>query len=178
MRRRGLLILGSLLTLYGVLLLLGQIFHVDIGSLCFPTFLILLGLYIILGWRIFPGRPAARLRLFPELRRSGDWQVAGEEFIMFVGDIRLDFSQAQIPPEETTWRIYGFVGSTRLIFPPQAAWRVSSSAFLTDAKSGNEKEEQFVSTYERESLDYDQAERKVHLDFYFFVNDLRIELTD
>jgi predicted membrane protein len=178
MRRRGLVILGSLITLYGVLLLLGQIFHFDIGSLCFPTFLILLGLYIILGWRIFPGRPAARLRLFPELRRTGAWQVAAEEILMFVGDIRLDFSQAEIPTGETTWRIYGFVGSVRLMFPPGAAWRVSSSAFLTDAKRGNEKQEQFVSTYEQASPDYDRADRKVHLDFYFFVNDLKIDVGD
>jgi predicted membrane protein len=175
MGKRRLVVVGSLLTLYGIMLLVGQIFHIDIGSLCFPTFLILLGLYIIFGRRIFPGRPAMRLRLFPELRRSGDWQVTAEEIMMFVGDIRLDFSQAQIPSGETIWRTYGFVGSIRLIFPDEVGWRVTSTAFLTDAKSGNEKQEQFVSTYEQKSSNYDRAERKIHLDFYFFVNDLKIE---
>jgi hypothetical protein len=178
MRRRGLLVLGSLLILYGVVLLLGVIFHIDVGQLCLPTFLILLGLYLIVGWRLFPGRPAVRLHPFPGIHREGAWQVTDQEIMLFVGDIRLDFSQAQIPPGETTWRIFGFVGSLRLIMPPEAGWKISSTAFLTDVKSDNQKQEQFVSTYKRCTPDYNQAERKVHVETYFFVADIKIDQAD
>ena len=175
MRRKGMLVFGGLLTLYGVLLLVGEVLHIDIGKLCFPLFLIILGLLLAFRPRLFPNRPDLRVLLFPDIRRSGQWMVKEDEILMFIGDINLDLSQADIPSGETTLHAYGFIGDIDIRAPADVGVSVASSAFLTSARLWNQKQNQFVSLLKKTSPNYAQAEKKFRLETVFFIADLRVD---
>jgi hypothetical protein len=45
------------------------------------------------------------------------------EFWLFFGDVKLDFTQAQLPPGETHIRINGLIGDVDVIAPTDVGWR-------------------------------------------------------
>ena len=109
MSKKTQMVIGGLILLYGLLLLIAEIFHINIGNLCWPIVLILFGLALILLPRLYTSRPGFQLHIFPGIRRRGAWALQPEEILMFVGDVDLDLTQAIIPAGETTIRLYGFV---------------------------------------------------------------------
>jgi len=175
MRNRRILIIGSLLVIYGFLLLLGEIFNFDMGKLCFPSLLILFGLFLLFRPKLFAPESKFILRLFGGLRREGEWQVEDREIMMFVGDIYLDFSQAIFPSRETSLRIYAFVGDIDLITPAGVGVSLTSTAFLSSAKLWGKKQDVFLSTLEESSLNYEGAENKIRLDIICFVADINLK---
>jgi lia operon protein LiaF len=115
------------------------------------------------------------MRPLGDVRRRGEWQVGAEEIWMFVGDVRLDMSQAVIPAGETIIRIFSFVGDVELVVPADVGVSLASTAFLTDCRLWGEKKEQFFGTLERLSPGYEQAERKIRLEALGFVVELKVK---
>lgn len=175
MGKKGTIILGSLIVLFGLLELAGVLFNIDTGKLCFPLALILLGVYLIFRPRIFRTSPGMKLNFFPNIRRRTTWNAQDEEILMFVGDIKLDLSQANLKTGETTMRVFGFVGDIDVFVPEDVGIKVVSTAFLTTCRLWGTKQDQFVATLEETSLNYEQAEKKYCLETYFFVADVRVD---
>jgi predicted membrane protein len=174
MRSQGRILIGSAIILFGLMLLIGNLFQIDVGALCFPTALILLGFWLLLRvWLIQP-QTAPKVRVFGPVKREGAWQVTDEEIWLVVGDLILDFGQAEIPPGETTIQAFGFVNSIRVFVPEGVGLAVSSTAFLTDAKFLGRKQEAFVMPLELASDNYETAERKIRLETLYFVADIRV----
>ena len=110
MRNQGQIFIGAVLVFLGLLYIISNVFHIDIGAICWPTALILLGVWLIWRPKLTLGGGAVNINPLCNIRRSGAWPVEPEEIWMFVGDVRLYFSQTEIPSGETAFRIFGFVG--------------------------------------------------------------------
>ncbi len=175
MRNQSQVFIGAVIILFGLMFLIGNVFDVDVWALCWPFGLILLGVWLLLRPQLIGPDMALRWRLFGPVRRDGAWQVASEEVWLFVGDVILDLSHAEIPLGETLIRVFGFVGDVRLLAPESVGVAVLSTAFVTDAKMLGQKRESFLAPVYLTSDGYETAERKVRLETTFFVADLRIK---
>jgi hypothetical protein len=175
MSKKTQLVIGGMILLYGLLLLIGEIFHINLGKLCWPVALILIGLALIFLPRLYARRPGFQLHIFPGIHRCGAWTLRPEEILMFVGDIDLDLTQAVIPAGETTIRVYVFVADIDLLIPKEVGIQIASTAFLNDARLWKQKQSLFVSTLEQSSPNYSQAVRKVRFESYLFVADLKMD---
>ncbi len=175
MRNRWLILLGALLILWGVLSLIGTLFHVNAGAFCLPVALIVLGVWLLVYPRVIA--PSTGFHLLPlgDLRRSGAWSVANEEIWIGVGDVKLDMTQAEIPAGETTLRVLGFVGDVNLRLPQNVGIAVSSAAAVADAKILGRHYHNVFGPLHVASDGYETAERKVRLEVTTFVADLHVE---
>ena len=128
MRNRGPLFIGSLLVIFGMVLLLGNIFQINIWALCWPTGLILVGVWLLLRPRFALPGTLVNIRFIEDDKRKGQWQVNNEEIWSFINTVRLDMTQATIPAGETTIRMYGFISDIDILVPMDVGCSVSSSA--------------------------------------------------
>ena len=174
MRNYGVMFMGIVLVLAGLLFLVSNLLDVDVGLFCWPTALILLGIWMLLRPRLLGPDAAHRMRVFGPIRRDGAWQVTDEEISLFVGDVNLDITQAEIPLGETTVRVSGFVGSVRLLVPEGVGVSVSSGAFVSDVRLLGRRSDGFLAPVSLTSESYEAAERKVRLETAFFVADVRV----
>jgi predicted membrane protein len=174
MSKRMQLILGGVVLGIGLLLLLENVLNIDFWSFCWPIGLILLGVFLLLVPRMRRSGSEINIRILGGVKRKGDWIVANEEIWMFVGDIRLDLSEAEIPEGQTTIRLIGFVGDIDLIAPSDAGLSVAASGFLTSGKILGHKQDTFLGTQRYSSEGYDELGRRLHVETLFFVNDLDI----
>lgn len=172
MRNQGQIFIGAVLVFLGLMYIISNVFHIDIGAVCWPTALILLGIWLIWRPKLTLGGGAVNINPLCNIRRSGAWSVEPEEIWMFVGDVRLDFSQTEIPSGETAFRIFGFVGDINLILPEGAQVSVSSSAFLNSAKIFGKKQDTFLTTLQYTTPEDPNSVRSIRLETFFFVCDL------
>lgn len=167
-------IIGVILVSVGLIILLARVFDIYVWLICWPVSLILVGVWLLFRPQlVLYGKPVT-LHFLGDIKRIGNWKVKDEEIWLFVGDVEIDLSQADIPPGLTTIRIYGFVGEVELLAPQDVGVLVSSTAFLTDGKLWGMKQERFFSRLDKSNTIYKTAERKVLLDTYFFVTDLDV----
>ena len=174
MRNQGALIIGGGLILIGLVSIISSVFDINLWAVCWPVGLILIGLFLLFRPKLnFEG---SDLRILPigDLRRRDPWNVQSETILSFVGDMRYDFSLAEMPPGETRIQIYGFVNSVRIEVDPDTPISVSSSGFVTDSKILGRKRDYFFDTARYRAPDYEAATAKVHLEIVGFVVDLDI----
>ncbi len=175
MRNLGMVVIGVFIIFLGAAIGLANLFDINLWSLFWPVMLILLGLALLLGPRLNLSSGDIQLRPLAGVRERGVWQVASQEIWTFVGDIRLDMTEAEIPSGETHLRVLGFVGDIRLVLPAEVGYSIASTAFLTERRIDGVKEEIFVRPTEYKSENYDLAARKIRLETLYFVVDLRVE---
>ena len=166
--------IGIVIVLIGVMFLIGNIFDIDVGSLCFPTVLIATGILLLLRPHLFDPKTPGRLRLLGDVRRRGAWQVTEEEIWNGIGNVRLDMTNADVPTGETQIRVYNFVGDVRLFVPEDVGVLVSSTAFVTEARVLGQRQDYFLTPFELSSDNYETAERRVRLEILSFVGSLRV----
>lgn len=174
MRNQNQFYLGIMIVAAGVILLLANIFRIDIGIFCWPLALILLGVFLLLRPRMVDPETTLTQKFLAEMERSGDWLVADEEMWYFVGDVDLDMSEATIPYGETRLRALGFVSDIELRVPKDVGLAVSSAAFVSDTSLFGQKEESFLSPLRFETENYKLADRKIRLDVTSFVSDIKV----
>jgi predicted membrane protein len=167
-------IIGSFLLCLGILWLGGNILGLDISALCFPAGLILLGTWLLVRPRIMKDGARVQFLIFGDVRRSGSWNLVNEEIWMGIGDVDLNLREAQIPPGETVLRVFSFISDIDLLVPPEMGVMVNSYAFLTDSKILNRKRDSFVIPIEFQSEGYPSEERKLRLEVFGFINDIKI----
>jgi lia operon protein LiaF len=175
MRSRRQLIFGSLVLLLGLILLLSNIFDVNLGVICWPSILILIGVWMLARPRMTAPGPGLKILFLGDIRRSGDWQLANEEFLTFIGDLRLDMSAATIPDGETRLSVYGFIGEITLIIPEHVGVSVSSIGFVSTTRLWTGKRESFLVPIDEISEGYAEAKSKVHIETYCFISELKVK---
>ncbi len=172
MTKRGQVILGSALLLLGAFALIGAIFRVDFGLFCWPILLVLLGVWLLFRPQI--ERTGTHILLISDVRRRGIWPVVNETYWIGIGDVHLDFTQAEVPVGETVIQVNGLVGGLKVITPPGLGLAVNASGFLVDLSIFGKKQDQFLSPLEMRTSGYETSERRVRLESVFFVNDLKV----
>jgi hypothetical protein len=174
MRGDGRTIVGIGIIAVGLVILVGNLLNIDLSFLCLPAVLIVLGISLLLRpWLVGPDT-AVRTALLGPIRRSGAWQVANEEIWLFVGDVNLDLSHADIPPGATVIRVFSFVSSIRLIVPEGVGVAISPLAFLADVTILGKKRNIFFAQSRMASEDYETAERQIQVQPTCFVADVRV----
>jgi len=174
MKNRGRIIPGAILTIVGVLLLLGRLLNVDLGAFCVPVGLIAIGALILARPYVVSPDTDLTFRPFADIRRRGDWRVRDEEIWIFVGDVDLDLTTTEIPSGNARIRLYGFVSDVDVTVPEGMAVGVTSNAFITDAKTPEGKQDHIASTARWTSEEYDTAENRLDIDLVMFIADLSI----
>jgi hypothetical protein len=175
MRKQSQVLVGLALVLVGLTFLVGVLFRVNVWAFCGPMGLIALGGWLLL--RPALARPGTKVRAHPlaDVHRKGAWDVGDEEIWIFVGDVRLDFSEASLAPGESTIKVFGLVGDVTLVVPEEVPVSVSSSALLTDGKVYGEKQDQFITPFQVESEGYSEAAARVRVEGYFLVANLKVK---
>lgn len=175
MKNQGQILLGLAILVIGLVLLLGVWLEIEAGDLCWPTAFILAGLWLLIRPWVVPPDTTLETHLFGPMRRKGPWKVVPLESWLFVGDVDLDFTEAEIPAGETLIRCFGFVGTIRVLVPAGVGLSVTSTAFLTDAKMMGKKRSSFVVPVTMTNDGYTTAERRIRLEVTNFVADLKIK---
>lgn len=175
MRGQWRVIIAVFLILWGIGILIGQIFNYDVGKLFWPIVFILLGLLLIFRPRFGGFASGVNFRPLADIDRDGAWQVQGEEIWMFVGDVDLDFSNAVLPEGETIIRILAFVPDVDITVPAGAGLSLSCSAFVTDLRWQGKKRNYIFSPDDFKTDNYAEAERKVRIELLGFVLDVRVD---
>jgi lia operon protein LiaF len=175
MDRRWLLGIGVVVIVYGLFLLLGELFGFNGWAFFFPLLLVALGVWLILRPHMLGPQGQIQTRLLGDIDRTGDWQVVPQEIWLAIGDIRLDLTQAQVPEGETIITVYGFVNDIRVIAPEGVGIGVHCSSFVSDVKMYGEKETTIFMPVDRNSDDYATCSRKVVLRTNHFVVDVKVK---
>jgi hypothetical protein len=175
MRNRSRVILGLVIIGLGLASLLRALLDINVWVYCWPIGLIAVGAWLLL--RPSLTGPGTQVRVHPlgGVRRSGAWVVGDEEIWTGVGDVRLDLTEAVIPPGESTIKVFGLVGELRLTVPEETPVAVSSWAILTDARVYGEKQESWFTSVDVKNDAYDSAEARVKVECFALVADLRVK---
>ncbi len=177
MSNRGQTILGGAVILLGLIFLLAEVFAINIWAICFPIGLISIGLWVLFRPQLMPSGSDFKIIPIGNIHRSGEWQVADEEILTFVGEMKLDLTMAEIPTGETKIRVIGFVNEIDLLAPESVGVSVSSTAFLNQVRLWGKKHETFVIPINQTSDGYDFAEKKIRLEIISFVAELKVDQT-
>ena len=173
--RKTEIVIGSIVLGVGFLLLLGVFFNIDIWGLICPAGLIGLGVWLIYRTRKDPSEGDVKIRFVGDIRRKGVWQPSSEETWGFVLEYRLDFSEAELPEGETSYRVGAFVNDVRVTVPAEIGVAIQSMAFMTESTINGEKQETFLIPFTWESENYTTAVKKITLKPTCFVSEIRVE---
>lgn len=175
MKLRSEVLVGVLLVAIGFLALMSTLFSIDFGLICWPSFFILLGIWIIIRPRMVSEDTNFHLIFLGDLDRSGEWEVSDQEIWAFISDTNLDFSQTEIPDGETTIKMYGFVGDLDVMLPAGVGYKLNSYGFVTDARILGEKQSGFFfQPVQEESEGYASASKKVSIDLLAFIGEVEL----
>lgn len=175
MKLRGEVLVGVLLVGIGSLALLSTLFNVDFGLICWPSFFILLGIWIIVRPRMVSEDTNVHLILLGDLNRSGEWKVADQEIWSFITDANLDFSQADVPEGETSIKMYGFIGDMDVTLPSDVGFKFHSFGFVTNAQIAGQKQTGFfLQPVQEVSSGYETATKKVNIELISFIGEVKI----
>ena len=174
MEKSGQLIAGTAIILIGLMLLVASLFDLPIWDLCWPTLLILLGLWILLRPRLAGPATGASLVPIGDIRRDEGWELENEEFWVFVADVDLDLRRADLPVGETRYRVTGFAGDVELLAPAEVGMAVNATAFVVTVKADGDKTDHILAPFHYTSDNYAAAERRVRLDVIWFAGEIRI----
>jgi predicted membrane protein len=172
MRNNLQIVFGGLIALFGLSILLGLLFDVNFWGVCFSVGLILFGVWILVRPRILPEDSNLKLLIFGDVKKRGEWQVNGEEIWMFIGDVRLDMTSADIPSGETTYRVIAFIGDIDIKLPEGIGFQVSSMAFVNDTKILGRKRDYIFTPFSYRNDIFETAEKKISLEALCFVADI------
>jgi len=173
--KRGQIIIGVLLILFGVISLANVVFpNLDIGRFIGPLLLIALGVFLILRVSLAGQDVKVQIPVLGDLRNVGAWEVTQHEIWWFVGSNRLDFTEAVFPEGEGVIKIFGFVNDIIIILPDDVGLHIVSTAFLNDYRGLYGKQERFLSPLEEQSQNFTTAEKRVTVKSFAFVSEIKV----
>jgi hypothetical protein len=174
MQNRNQALVGGFLLLLGIGFLLANVLKVNFWAVCFPAGLILLGVLLLLRPKVFSTSSTSSWTLFGPVKRGGAWTPADEEIWLLLGDVKLDFMQAQLPAGETHIHINGLIGDVDVLAPAEVGVAVSASGLIVNLRTPTDKVDRFLSPADSASLNYAAAERKLHLSTTFLIGDIDV----
>ncbi len=173
MNRRTLL-WGLFFITWGFVALFANIFNFDVWKIFWPGAIILLGIWFMVRPRFDDRKGGMRILPIADFKRTGDWKVVDDEIYTFVGDVKLDFTNAEVPVGETHLAVRGFVSEIDVIIPAGIGFSVSSSAVVNQIDLMGDKEERIFMPLNYSSEGYEAAERKIRLEITSFVVELDV----
>ena len=174
MQNRSQALIGIFLLLLGGGFLLANVLKISFWAFCFPIGLITIGVLLLIRPKVFDTSTVSSWYLFGDVKRGSEWTPADEEFWLFFGDTKLDFTQAQLPAGETNIRINGLIGDVDVIVPLDVGVAVSASGVFVDLRTPTDKADRFLSPANSASPNYATAERKLHLSTTFVIGDIDV----
>jgi predicted membrane protein len=168
------MIFGVILVVLGLLALISNLTGIDFGAFCFPTVLILLGVWVLLRPRMVRGDREIHFQLLGDVKRMSDWTVQKEEIWSFIGDIDLDLGRAQVPPGETGIHAYNFIGDVEIYVPAGVGLMLVADGFLNSIKWMGAKQDNFFTSSQLTTPGYEQAERRVRVEVTSFIGDIKV----
>ena len=174
MRNQGQIIFALVLVLIGVVFLIGNLLQVDTSAFCWPIGLIVIGILMIARPRMAPAGRAVEMKLLGDIRRRGTWQAMEEEIWLGIGEVNLDFTQANIPAGETHLHVWALIEDVDLTIPPGIGMAVTSTALINTHKIHGEKQDQFLMPLQWTSPNYTTAECRVIVEATSLICDLKV----
>lgn len=173
--KRWQIVLGIGLILLGLFALVEVLTGIDIWEYIFPLILIGIGVLLILRPR-WAGRDVqVEMPIIGDVRKTGSWQVGDHEIWLIVGSARLDLSSAEFPKGEGTVKLFGFVNDLKVILPEDVGLHFSGSAFVSEYKGPDGKEERILSMLEYETPNYNDAVKRINIQAVGFVSEIQIK---
>lgn len=169
MKRDGQLTIAIILIGVGAVFLIANFLNYEIGAIFWPVILVAFGLVLIFR----PARVSGVFRPFG-LERFGTWKAETEDYWMFVGDVDLDYHDAQLEDGNTGLNIGGFVVDAELRVPSEVGVRLSSHAFVTDSNLNGDKTDHIGSGVTYVSPNYESATKKLDFELSAFVVSLKL----
>ena len=121
-----------------------------------------------------PKGTSVDMRVWGDIRREDHWQVSKEELWVMLGDVKLDFTNATIPPGETRIRVIGLLGDIKVTVSDAVGLAISAASFITDSRIRGVKREGFLSPVEWETPAYATAEGKVVIESMHLLGSLKV----
>ncbi|CUS06119.1 exported protein of unknown function [Candidatus Promineifilum breve] len=175
MRNQGMVLIAVAVILVGILLLVGNLFNVNVWAVCFPLGLILLGLFVIFRPRMVGPGVESHTMLFGDFNRVGPGELPAEEFWGFIVDGTYDLTKYDIPPGETIIRGFSFISDIEIFAPADVGVSITGASFVTEFKlDGGEEETYFLSPFHWKSDGYKMAERQVRFELTQFIGDIKL----
>lgn len=175
MRNQGLVYLAVIIILFGVLLLIGNLFNINVGAFCFPLGLILLGIFVLIRPRTIAPDVYSRTILIGDFEKAGPGELTAEEYWGFIVDANYDLTKLDIPTGETVIRGFSFIGDVEIFAPADIGIAVDASSFVTTFKlDGAKGEDTLLSPFNWQSDGYKMAERRVRFDLTQFIGDIKL----
>lgn len=175
MANRGMLVVGGVLIALGVFFFLGSVFQIDVGALCFPVFLIVVGVWVAFRPNLSGRGGPSNVVLVGDVRRSDQWEVEDAEYWVGVADMDFDLTHALIPPGETVIHSNGFVNKIEVRLPPEVGFALDASGFVVETRLQGHKAENILSPVAYRSPGYEEATRKVRFAVIGFVVDFKVK---
>jgi lia operon protein LiaF len=170
---RGQIILGFFLVFLGLVYILGIVFDLDVGALCWPVLLIILGVWLLARPRL--ERSGSNIILIGDFRRSGIWNIASTNVWLGIGDVRLNFNESELPPGETVFRVNGIIGDFKAEVPAGTPVMVNVSAFISDTTIFGQKTNNILTPLRYHSENYETAERKLRFETTHLIGDVKVK---
>ncbi len=175
MQNRTTLVIGIGLVTLGIIAIFNTLFNFNLWSILMPLFIIGIGLLIVFRPKTLDANTNFIFKPLGDIDFKNAWQVSPQEIWFFVGDVELDFSQAVIPEGTTHIKLFSFVGDIRIRETQSAGLQVSSKAFITDSKVHGHKQDHFLNALKYASPNYELQAKKVIIDSWFFVGEIRVK---
>jgi predicted membrane protein len=173
--KRWQIIVGIVLIFFGLISLFETIFQIDLGRFIGPLILIGIGLLLLLRPQMAGPDVDVQMTFLGDIRKTGTWEVNNQEIWSFVGATRLDFTDAIFKDEEKTIKVIGFVKDLRIILPEDVGMRFESTAFVSEIKAPDNKQDRFFGAMEYRTPNYVTAEKQVFIQTIAFVSEITVK---
>ncbi|MGP7817845.1 cell wall-active antibiotics response protein LiaF [Niallia sp. 01092] len=193
-----------LLLVYGLISFAGNIinrtsnYFFSLFIIIFSSFLVLDRLHVISFqfvefWKLWPliiifsairflfGYTKKEVRLSKDFSigdvklNHDNWAVEPMELYNSIGDYFIDFSKAYIPEKETTIEINGWIGDIKILIPDDLPVNIEGEVKIGDLRIFHSSKDGIKNRLAYKSPDYDQAVKKINLQIYLKIGDIRIE---
>ncbi|MFD1017769.1 cell wall-active antibiotics response protein LiaF [Thalassobacillus hwangdonensis] len=203
-KKGGSWIWGSLFTIYGTLLLLGE---VDVLVFSFGDILKLWPLlFIYIGFGMFfkkKKKPKVRIdmdfnsdddeladdssdqkvtskkkkhmAIGDHLYTAENWRVEPMDFWNAVGDYKFDFTKAFIPEEDTPISVRGWVGDVKVLVPENLEFRVEANVKAGDINILGQRADGLNRKVVYETTGYQTARRRLTMSVDLKAGDVRVD---
>lgn len=175
MRTRGVMILGIFLIVMGLIALVSNLTGINFSNACLPVLLIFMGLLVLLRPRMVKEGVDVDFILLGEFKRSGAWKVAPQEIWSGLGEVKLDFTQADVPTGETPIHIYHLIGDVVLNPGNSVGLSLTANGLLNTVKWMGAKQDNFLNSLQLTTANYEQAERKVAVEVTNVIGDIKVQ---
>jgi lia operon protein LiaF len=136
--------------------------------------LIVIGIWVLARPKMVKDGSAVEFNILGEHKRSGAWQVKNGEIWSGVGEVKLDFNGAEIPPGESQIHIYSLVGDIVLRPGVNMGLTLIANGLINSVKWMGAKQDNFLNSVTLSTPDFAQAERKVTVEVSALVGDIKV----